>query len=321
MVRVEQAAEVVNEEAVLLRLQMRPRELERLGDLGPSRPPLRAHERVEVHAVHGGRSVERSAQAAPVLSRGVLAYAREKRHQAHEAQLAGGIYAQAQERHHVLDVQLLEHAHAARDAERHAVARQRELYVDRGVVRAVEDGDVAVRYAALLVQGGDEAIDDLGLRPSVEHVVQARLRRVAGAERAQGLLELVPHVLHHAVRHVEYRGHGAVVALELYDAASAPALGEAHNVLELRAAPRVDALEVVADDHDVSVPGGEDVGELGLERVRVLVLVHEHVEEVLLQEGAHSLVLAQKAQAVDEQVVEVHRPHLPLLRLVCAAHG
>ena len=64
---------------------------------------------------------------------------------------------------------------------------------------------------------------------------------------------------------------------------------------------------------------GEDICELRLERIRILILVHEHVQEVFLQEVAHAVILAEEAQTVHEQVVEVHRAKLALLRLVCAA--
>ena len=216
-------------------------------------------------------------------------------------------------------MQLLEDAHAARDAERHAAAREGHLDVDRRVVRAVEDRDVLVGDA-VLPHRVHEAQDRLGLGAPVVDAVEARLRGGAGAEGPQRLLELVPHVLHHAVRNVEDRRQRAVVALQLDDPAAVPARGEVHDVLELRAAPRVDALEVVAHDHDVAVLRGEEVRELRLDRVRVLVLVDEDVQEVLLQEFAHAVVLLQQAQPVHEQVVEVHRAEFALLRLVGAAN-
>ena len=198
-------------------------------------------------------------------------------------------------------------------------ARKRHLDVDRGVVRAVEDGDVAIGDAVRVERRG-ELYDRLGLRASVPHVVETRLRRAAGAERTQRLLELVRHVLHHRVRHVENRGHAAVVALELQHLAVRPAAGELADVLELRAAPRVDALEVVAHHHDVAVLRGEDVRERGLEAVRVLVLVHEHVLEMLLEEVARLLAFAQETKTVHEEVVEVHRAEGVLLLRVGAAH-
>ena len=80
-------------------------------------------------------------------------------------------------------MQLLEHAHAARDAERDTVAREDHLDVDGGVVRAVEYGDVAVRDA-VLPQHANEAQYRLGLGTRVVHVVEARLWRRASAKRA-----------------------------------------------------------------------------------------------------------------------------------------
>ena len=127
-------------------------------------------------------------------------------------------------------------------------------------------------------------------------------------------------VAHDGVRHVEDRRDAPVVALELQHLAVRPATGKLADVLELRAAPRVDALEVVAHHHDVAVLRGEEVRERGLEAVRVLVLVHEHVLEMLLEEIARLLVLAQETETVHEQVVEVHRAELRLALRVGAAH-
>ena len=169
------------------------------------------------------------------------------------------------------------------------------------------------------MERGGELHDGLGLRAAVPHVVEARLRRAARAERTERLLELVRHVLHHGVRDVQDRRHAPVVALELEHLAVGPAAGELADVLELRAAPRVDALEVVAHHHDVAVLRGEEVRERGLEAVRVLVLVHEHVEEMLLEELARLVALAQEAESVHEQVVEVHRAELRLALRVGAA--
>ena len=60
------------------------------------------------------------------------------------------------------------------------------------------------------------------------------------------------------------------------------------------------------------MPPGEDVGELGLESVRVLVFVYEHVQELLLQALAHRLLRLQELEPLHEEVVEVHRVELAL---------
>ena len=108
------------------------------------------------------------------------------------------------------------------------------------------------------------------------------LLALAASRGTQRLLELVGRIAHHDVCNIEDAGNGTVVALEFHDAAPFPALRELHDVLNLRAAPRVDALEIVADGHDVAVALSENVGELRLKPVRVLVFINEDVEEMLL---------------------------------------
>ena len=57
------------------------------------------------------------------------------------------------------------------------------------------------------------------------------------------------------------------------------ALLELEDVREVRAAERVDALRVVADDAEVPVLARDEVDDVALQPVRVLVLVDEHVPE------------------------------------------
>ena len=76
---------------------------------------------------------------------------------------------------------------------------------------------------------------------------------------------------------------------------------------EIRAAPGVDALRVVADDRDVVMPRGQQVNQVALELVRVLVFVHEDELEAALVMFAHVGVLLQQLEPEREQVVEIHR--------------
>jgi hypothetical protein len=59
------------------------------------------------------------------------------------------------------------------------------------------------------------------------------------------------------------------------------ALFELHNVVEVCAAPSVDALSVVTDSHDLVVPS-ELVDDVGLQAVSVLKLVDENVLKTVL---------------------------------------
>ena len=155
---------------------------------------------------------------------------------------------------------------------------------------AVEDGDVAVAVAEV-VHLVHDLQDLVRLRLTVVDLVEIRLLALSAAERPQRLLELVRRVAHHHVRDIEDAGDASVVALELDDAASLPAPRELHDVLDLRTAPRVDALEVVADGHDVAVLCRENVRELRLQAVRVLIFVHEHEGIVVLQHFADLVLL------------------------------
>ena len=154
--------------------------------------------------------------------------------------------------------------------------------------------------------------------PVVE-LADAGLLALAASRGAQRLLELVGRVAHHDVCDIEDAGDGTVIALEFHDAAPFPAFRELHDVLDLRAAPGVDALEVVADGHDVAVALSEDVGELRLKPVRILVFVDENVEEVLLQHLAYPILRLEEFESVFKKVVKVHRVELELSRgvLLC----
>ena len=175
-------------------------------------------------------------------------------------------------------------------------------------MRPVENGDIFAPVAERqrLVH---DAHDFLGLRFAVVDAVEAWQFTVRRARRAQDFLELPRSVAHDGVRDGEYLRSAAVVAFEFDDAAALPALGEVEDVGDSRAAPRVDALEIVADGHDVAVPRRQDVRELRLQAVCVLVFVHEDVAEVLLQAFAHVVVFLEQAEAVDEEVIEVHYAH------------
>ena len=64
---VEELAEILDEQTVFTSGEMRRRALERQGEFVPGLLALRTHHRVEVHAVHRIRGVERIAESLPVL--------------------------------------------------------------------------------------------------------------------------------------------------------------------------------------------------------------------------------------------------------------
>ena len=76
---------------------------------------------------------------------------------------------------------------------------------------------------------------------------------------------------------------------------------------DLRAAPAVDALVVVAHDAEVAVVGGQLADELELGGVGVLVFVHHHISILRAAGGQGVGMPGKKPQRQQDQVVEIHR--------------
>ena len=85
----------------------------------------------------------------------------------------------------------------------------------------------------------------------------------------------------HRVRRGQQRRRRAVVLLELHDDGAGEPLRELQDVAHRRRAEPVDRLRVVADDRQVPRRAGraQPLEDVGLQGVRVLVLVDEHVVE------------------------------------------
>ena len=90
-------------------------------------------------------------------------------------------------------------------------------------------------------------------------------------------------------------------------------LRKIEDVLHGRPAERVDGLAVVAHDHHVPLGLAHQPDDRRLEPVRVLVLVHQHVLELLLVELPHVGEVGQEQAPVHQQVVVVHHVGLELL--------
>ncbi len=123
-----------------------------------------------------------------------------------------------------------------------------------------------------------------------------------------------------AVGEAEDLGRGAVVGLDAVDDRALVPVGERHDVLEVGAAPRVDALGVVAHGHD-AVVRGEPVHDLGLDGVGVLVFVDEDVAEAVVEILGDVRGLGEELQPELEEVVVVGDLVLALLLLVGGGEG
>ncbi len=142
-----------------------------------------------------------------------------------------------------------------------------------------------------------------------------------GSPRGAQLFAKLLHVCgNRSVRDRENFRHAAIVQFDLEDLRSRIALREFEDVLEVRAAPRVDRLRVVAHNHDVFVLRRERVDEVRLDLVRVLIFIDENEFELPPIKRRDLLVLEQHAQRFLEQIVEVHRVGRFLLLLVARVH-
>ena len=100
----------------------------------------------------------------------------------------------------------------------------------------------------------------------------------------------------------EMRGGGenmsgrAVIALEPHDLRAGKILLETQDVLDLGAAPAIDALIVVADAADIVAPLRDQPQPQILRGVGVLIFVDENIFEALLIVGEHIGIVAKEPQ-------------------------
>ena len=110
------------------------------------------------------------------------------------------------------------------------------------------------------------------------------------------------------IRRVEDRAERSVVPSQ-HDGPRAPvARLEVEDVVDRRAAERVDRLVVVADDRDVAMRLGEQRHELRLRPVRVLELVDQDVPEAAGDRRPGRRRLAHEAQGERHLVAEIDEP-------------
>ena len=97
----------------------------------------------------------------------------------------------------------------------------------------------------------------------------------------------------------------AIVAFEPDDLGAGEVLLEAQDVVDLGAAPAVDRLVVVADAADVRRALRQEAQPQVLRDVGVLILVDQDVAEAAMIVGEYVRVLAEEAQAFEQQIAEI----------------
>ena len=80
-----------------------------------------------------------------------------------------------------------------------------------------------------------------------------------------------------AVRQVQDRLRAAIVFFQLIDRGAGKQMRKLHDVLERRAPERIDRLRVVADDHHILMGRRQLPDDIGLQPIRILILIHEDV--------------------------------------------
>ena len=236
-----------------------------------------------------------------------------------ESGFVAGVEREFQKGGHVLHMGLLEEAQSAGHLERNTAAGQLELDFHRVEMRTVKHSHLA-ELEALAVEFEDLLRDVSGL-VVVGRQLDKRGTSAGLAPGAQTFFELADIAPDGGIGHVEDAGHAAIVGLDAVGLRAGVALGEFEDVFEIGPAPRVDRLGVVAHHHDVAVLRSEQIDEIGLHEVGVLILVDEHVVELVAVMIADLGMIAQQLVRADEQVVEIHGVGRDLATLVGGADG
>ena len=135
-------------------------------------------------------------------------------------------------------------------------------------------------------------------------MVQAHL--VAGIALGPQRLLLAARVVgDHLVGRVQNVGGGSVVLLQLDDPAVREVLLEFQYVADVRAAPAVDGLVVVAHHAQVAAPVGEQLDQHILGVVGILILVHQHITEAGAVAFQHRGMIRQQLEGLDQQIIKV----------------
>ena len=121
------------------------------------------------------------------------------------------------------------------------------------------------------------------------------------------------------IRRVQNICRGAVILLQLDDLCIRKILLKIENVSDIRAAPAVDGLIVVADDAEVPALRCQQAHEHILRVVRILILIDMDIPNLALIGLQHRRMLRKKLKRFNDQIVEIQRVRafqLFLIRLI-----
>ena len=266
----------------------------------------------------GALEVYAAVKPAENLLRRLGPHLREQLQQAGKGQLVGGVHQQAQNRADILDVRLFEETDPGSDDVGHLRAGQLHLQLHGMKVRPVEHADFGIRDAPpmkLLC-----AFDHIArLDRTVTHLDQMG-KVIAFPDGLKLLLELLRIAGDHLVGDIQDFRRAAVVDLQLEGLCVGIGAVEIKKVAEVRAAPGINALEVVAHHHEVAVGLDEHVHQFCLDGIGILVFVDQHILEFLLVKSTDALVFGEQPVRMEEQVVEIHGIGFALSLLISGVH-
>ena len=104
---------------------------------------------------------------------------------------------------------------------------------------------------------------------------------------------------------VEDVGGAAVVLLQLDDHSVRIVLLKIENVADIRAAPAVDALVVIADNADIAAVLRKQLDQRILGEVGVLILVHVDVAELVAVALQNGRMIRKQLQRFHQQIVKI----------------
>ena len=239
------------------------------------------------------------------LARRGRADARQEMQAAETRHPVAGILRPAEQADHVLDMGGLDEFQPAEFDERDVAPRQLQLQ-GAAVVGSPEQHGLLLEGSAGLARRQHPAghIARLGAVVMNGHQPRPLLRRPF-AEEILG--EALPRLLDHRIARRQDRLGRAVVLLQGDDfRRRAEQPGEVQDVAHRRGAEAVDRLGIVAHDGETPARGPEAQQDRGLQRVGVLVFVHQHMVEAL----GHQLCQLRRAHhlgPVEQQIVVVEQ--------------
>ncbi|OPY80257.1 MAG: hypothetical protein A4E70_01866 [Syntrophus sp. PtaU1.Bin005] len=213
---------------------------------------------------------------------------------------------------------LLEEADAGADFVGDSPAGQLHLNIHGMEMGPVKDGHFR-KGNAVPMKLEDPLGDEVGLLQGIPGGDDHR-PHPGFADGPQGFGKLIFVVDDAEVRQVQNFRSAAIIGLQLENPAVRILFREGHDIGVIGSPEGVDALGVVSHHHDVAVPGSQQIHDLRLEKIGVLVFVHQEMLKpfaVTLQDVG---TFHQQPAPVEEEIVEIHQRGLAFAQIIESGH-